>query len=69
MNERVRLSQKNFHLSKAILLRKERWLAALREEAVLCGHEEWDTPRVCLSVCTAAAAGGKMRAGQAHEES
>lgn len=69
MNERVRLSHKNFHLSKTILLHKKPWLAALRVKAVLRVHEEWDRPRACLSVCTAAAAGGKMRAGQTHEES
>lgn len=47
-------SRKNVHLSKAILHHKKPWLAALREEAVLRGHEGWDRPRACLSVCLSA---------------
>lgn len=54
---------------KAFFITKSHSSLPLREEAVLPGQEVRDRPRAGLSVCTAAARGRKMRAGQAHEES
>lgn len=69
VNEKSGFSGKISVYQKAFFITKSHSSLPLREEAMLHGQEVRDRPRAGLSVCTAAAGGRKMRAGQAHEES